>query len=568
MPTQRDFLWFKETFHREIDAATTGTPFGPDLVAAIAAQETGHIWGTIRDRLPLADLLEICVGDTLDSDKGRSAFPKTKADLVAAPRGEEMFQIAHEALEKMAAQVPAFAGVAKRPNKFCHGYGIFQRDLQFFKNDPEYFLGRRWRDFNVCLANCVDELRRAMGRAGIQNQTTLTDLEQVSVAIAYNAGSFKPAKGLKQGFFDGKKFYGELIFDFLRISQTVSSPAAPARIPTPAPGTAPVAPPSPVTATGQVFEVDVKDSPLRLRSEPRVDRTNPNANVIARLPDGQLVRLVSGKRSDEFLEVETSLNGAHFRGFAASQFLVPERGAREIPVITPEPVPPTSGVVAVLAPRKAGSITKRTSLAGVHSLNEPDQPGRHGTTPEELRQELAAIINYLAVDKVSHVRYQPQSGVTFCNIYANDYCHLAGVYLPRVWWTPDAIERLAQGQAVEPRVGSTIDEQRANDLFRWLRAFGPRFGWRQTSTPTKLQTEVNAGAVGLIVARRTIDGKSGHIVTVVPEVDDDRAKRDASGEVTAPLQSQAGARNFRYGTGAANWWKGDQFADSAFWVHA
>jgi len=143
----------------------------------------------------------------------------------------------------------------------------------------------------------------------------------------------------------------------------------------------------------------------------------------------------------------------------------------------------------------------------------------------ELRQELAAIIDYLAVDKASHIRYQPQSGVTFCNIYAHDYCHLAGVYLPRVWWTPDAIERLAQGQTVEPRLESTIDEQRANDLFRWLRAFGSRFGWRQTGTLTKLQTEANAGAVGIIVARRTIDGKSGHIVMVVPETDEEQAKK-------------------------------------------
>jgi len=41
----------------------------------------------------------------------------------------------------------------------------------------------------------------------------------------------------------------------------------------------------------------------------------------------------------------------------------------------------------------------------------------------------------------------------------------------------------------------------------------------------------------------------------------------ATGEVIAPLQSQAGARNFRFGTGAANWWNGEQFAESAFWLH-
>ncbi|MGH7961738.1 MAG: hypothetical protein ACRERD_07900, partial [Candidatus Binatia bacterium] len=141
-------------------------------------------------------------------------------------------------------------------------------------------------------------------------------------------------------------------------------------------------------------------------------------------------------------------------------------------------------------------------------------------------------------------------------------------YLPRVWWSPAAIEALARGKTVEPLLGKTIDEQRANDLFRWLRDFGSRFGWRQTGTLGKLQLEVNQGALGLIIARRKEDGRSGHIVVVVPETNDHQARRDAAGEVIAPLQSQAGVTNFRHSTGKPDWWKGDQFADSAFWLHA
>jgi hypothetical protein len=568
MPNREAFQWFKSTFRDQIEPALVGTPFSLDMLAAIAAQETGHIWGPLHDELELDTLLEICVGDTLDADKGRRAFPKTKDDLVAAPRGNEMFAVAHEALIRMAEHVPGFAKVAKRSNKFCHGYGIFQYDLQFFKTDPDYFLNREWRHFESSLAKCIEELLSAMNRMGIEDQPSLTDLEKVHVAIAYNAGSFKPAKGLQQGFFDGQKFYGEMIRDFLRLSQTVSIPGLPAPIPEPSPGTAALARPTPVASTARVLEVDVRESPLRLRSEPRVDKANPAANVMARLPDGHLVRLVSGKLGDKFVEVETSLNGAHFRGFAASQFLVPAAGDVDIPIVVPAATPPTSGVVAVFAPRRPGVVTRRTAPATAHSLNEPDQPDRVGTTPEALRAESAEIIDYLAVDKASHTRYRPGNGRTFCNIYAHDYCHLAGAYLPRVWWTPDAIERLARGQPVEARLGSTIDEQRANDLFRWLRAFGPRFGWRQTSTLTKLQTEANVGAVALIVARRTDDGKSGHITIVVPETADEQARRDGSGEVIAPLQSQAGAANFRRGTGTPNWWKKEQFADSAFWIHA
>jgi hypothetical protein len=121
---------------------------------------------------------------------------------------------------------------------------------------------------------------------------------------------------------------------------------------------------------------------------------------------------------------------------------------------------------------------------------------------------------------------------------------------------------------VEPLLGKNIDEQRANDLFRWLRDFGLRFGWRQTGTLTKLQTEVNQGAIGLIVARRVIDGKSGHIVAVVPETGEHQARRNAAGEVIAPLQSQAGATNFRHGTSTLGWWRNAKFAELAFWLHA
>ncbi len=570
MPNSDDILWFKQEFHQEIEESLVGTPFGLDLLTALACQETGLIWPILRKKsLPRERLLELCVGDTLDEDRGRRAFPRTRAALVAKPNGDAMFAIARQALVDLAQFVPGYKGAAQNPNKFCHGFGIFQYDLQFFLEDPDYFLQKRYADFGACLQKALGELTAALKRIpALQGKTSLSDLESASVAIAYNTGRFRPNKGLKQGFFDGTKFYGEAIFDFLRLSKTVPVPGGEPVLPEPAPGGTPIPPPSPVEATGRFFKVDVRSSPLRLRSEPEIDPDDPTGNVIARLPDGQIVRAVSDTQTNGFLEIETNLLGAHFHGFASAKFLVPAPALPAVPVPNPAVEPPASGVVAVYMPRKPNTVTKRVNPAGPHSLNEPGQPGRQGTTPDALRSELAAIIDWLAVDDQAHLRYQPRNGLTFCNIYAHDYCFLAGVYLPRVWWTAGAIEQLTAGRKVEPLLDKTIDEQRANDLFRWLRDFGLRFGWRQTGTLTKLQLEVNQGAVGLIVARRREDGRSGHIVAVVPETSDQRARRDATGEVVSPLQSQAGVRNFRYGVTQNPWWKGDQFADSAFWIHA
>lgn len=564
MPTVAAIRWFKSQFHREIEAAVEGTPFTLDFLTALACQETGHIWSVLRDKVTTAEVLELCVGDTLDSNKGRRAFPKTKADLVAKPRGQEMFAIARKALVDVARFIKDFKGAATNPNKFCHGFGLFQYDLQFFLEEPDYFLQKRYAEFSSTLGKALEELKAKQKRIGLGGRSTLSDHELSAVAIAYNTGRFIPSKGLKQGFFNGTKFYGEAIFDFIRLSKTVSvEDVVIAPLPTPPPGTAPVPPPSPMTATGAFFRVDVTFKPLNLREGP-----SESFKVKGSLPDGHLVRALSGKKQNGFLEIETSLNGALLRGFSSAKFLKPVEGPAEIPVETPSTTPPASGITAVNLLTKTGGGAKRTQPANALSLKETGQPSRTGETADELRASIAAILDFLAVDKPAHVRYQPHDGFTFCNIYAHDYCHLAGCYLPRVWWSAKAIKELAQGQTVEPRLGKTVDEQRANDLFRWLRDFGLEFGWRQTSTVTKLQTEVNQGAVGLIVARRVIDGKSGHMVAVVPEIGELRARRDAAGEVIAPLQSQAGVTNFRFGTSTAGWWRDEKFAEFAFWLHA
>ena len=223
MPTAQDVVWFKTEFRPQIEAALAGTPFSVAMITAFACQETGEIWPALRRQgLPTARILELCVGDTIDGSPtggGRRAFPRNRAELLAAADGDRMFAIARQGLVDMAAAIPAYRGAASRPDKFCHGFGIFQLDLQFFKTEPDYFLAKRYASFDAALAKCIGALQAATKRLGWQAKTSLSDAEMAGVAIAYNTGRYDPAKGLKQGYFDGAKFYGENFFAFLQMAK-------------------------------------------------------------------------------------------------------------------------------------------------------------------------------------------------------------------------------------------------------------------------------------------------------------------------------------------------------------
>jgi hypothetical protein len=223
MPTlKEDIRWFKSQFKTQVEAAIAGTPFSLDLVTAIAIQETRYIWGRLYKSMPVSEVLKLCVGDTIDAPN-RSAFPKTKARLLSVPKGAEMFAIAREALVAMAAYVPGYKSVAKNPDKFCHGFGIFQYDLQFFIDNPNFFLEKRWYSFDKCLEALMGELKIALKSTYGAGKTTLTDVEMVYVAIAYNRGSVNFAKKFKQGHRDESgKYYGEYLWEYLQASKSVA----------------------------------------------------------------------------------------------------------------------------------------------------------------------------------------------------------------------------------------------------------------------------------------------------------------------------------------------------------
>lgn len=216
--------WFKDTFGSRVTAAIENTPFSLDMVSAIALQETFELWSKFFNDNSLSEeqKLKLCVGDTLDAPN-RSAFPVNRAALEAFARGDEMFVVARRALESLAPYSNIYKRVAEtNPNKFCHGFGIFQFDIQHFRTNPDYFLEERWQHFDQCLEVLIGELNDALLRAYPGGNDSLTDDEMVFVAIAYNRGSVDFSRGFKQGFRDASgKFYGEYMRDYIQLAKSV-----------------------------------------------------------------------------------------------------------------------------------------------------------------------------------------------------------------------------------------------------------------------------------------------------------------------------------------------------------
>ncbi len=292
MPNAADIGWFKASFGEAIAAAVAGTPFDLDMLTAIACQETGYLWQRLRTRaLSTERILALCVGDTIDS---RRAFPRSRAELEAALQGERMFAIARAALIDLARYIPDYAGAAAKPDTFCHGFGLFQYDLQFFRSDPDYFLEQRYAQIEATAAKCVGELRAAQRRLGWADRATLNERERCAVAIAYNSGRYDPAKGLKQGFRDADgRYYGENFRDFLRRAARVTEWVPRHR-----------------------YRVATAGGRLNLRAAPAGD-----AAVIDRLTPDTRLRATGAPQTGGFVEVERSNSDPRVTGWVAAAYL-------------------------------------------------------------------------------------------------------------------------------------------------------------------------------------------------------------------------------------------------------
>lgn len=160
--------WLMTHFGDKLRAAGAGTAFGPEILCAIACQETAYFWIPLLEKLEkkaeyqnnpgeLRDLIIArCVLDASGDhpDSPRTAFPKNTEAFRKA-----MGDVFTNMLIKEANDSRALRGFG--PKAWVYkGYGIFQYDLQFVKEDQAFFQERQWYDFGACLARCVGELKR------------------------------------------------------------------------------------------------------------------------------------------------------------------------------------------------------------------------------------------------------------------------------------------------------------------------------------------------------------------------------------------------------------------------
>ena len=290
---------------------------------------------------------------------------------------------------------------------------------------------------------------------------------------------------------------------------------------------------------------------LFLRSKP--DKQSVSITV---LPMGQEVTKLADSGTTGWWQVAATIQGAVATGFVNSSFLV------KVADFTPPPS--VNSITPVHLPLGSKKVT-RDGAARAYPLNEAKQPMRDGTASASVKaKQLTAIVEWLNVE--NKARYRANT-VTYCNIYAYDYCYLAGVYLPRVWWKSAALLRLKTGKAVTPIYAETVDEINANSLFNWFKDFSAMFGWRRSFDLGEMQDAANDGQVVIISAQNKIPNKSGHICAVVPETTASQAARNGT-EIIRPLQSQAGRNNHKYSTDG--WWVrlASTFRDHSFWINA
>lgn len=212
----------------------------------------------------------------------------------------------------------------------------------------------------------------------------------------------------------------------------------------------------------------------------------------------------------------------------------------------------------------------RSRLDSMEMKERPIQdssiPFRDLTDSASKKESIGRLIDKL--DVAANVRYKKTEEDTYCNVYSYDYCYFCKVYLPTVWWTDEALEKILQGQEEEVVFEQTVNRIYSSAIHDWFLQWGASFGWERMFTLDEIQNKVNTnGGIGIICAKRKVKGLSGHIVPIVPETDSNKAYRE-NGIVVYPLQSQAGKLNYNYFSKIRkDWWNNELYSSYVFYYH-
>ncbi|HEX5152961.1 MAG TPA: hypothetical protein VFW07_16035 [Parafilimonas sp.] len=251
---------------------------------------------------------------------------------------------------------------------------------------------------------------------------------------------------------------------------------------------------------------------LNLRSGPVIPEIK-ESNVLGTMPPGMVVEKMPEGSEGKWLHIKTFLGKNPTQGFASSLFL--ETTEKVLPA---EEVAPATPVPEVHLNTSGKTIRKSEIHGRAYHLNEPGMISTDlkATADSNLRiKNLHEVVSWLDVERSA--RYAPTSSSTFCNIYAYDLAFGSGLYLPRVWWNEKAFKVIDAGGIPEVVYEKTVTELNANALTDWFENYGSLFGWKRVFDVDILQTKVNTGTPGFIVAQRVNLNRSGHIVGILPE---------------------------------------------------
>jgi predicted chitinase len=306
----------------------------------------------------------------------------------------------------------------------------------------------------------------------------------------------------------------------------------------------------------------VKASKLNFRSRPTIS----SANKIALLNLGTRVEKIADAPGG-WSKIKAVVNGKVKEGYVSIKFLQPLTGEPTDATLVPQESSIDFDISFVHLKQNRTDITRRRDGGRAYPLGEPKRPGRVVRNNINCVDSVLKIINYLDSENPQHQRYQPKQKATYCNIYAYDFCYLAGVYLPRVWWTDKALMQIKDDLDVPVKYAKTVREMNANMLLDWFEDYGAVYGWKRVFDLDVLQAASNSGEVCIIVAQRQNLNRSGHITVVAPEHDGFSVPRNAKGEILQPLESQAGSKNHRFIVKNTPWWLGHNFRNYGFWRH-